>query len=171
MISGNMRAGKSTLARQLAKRYGGTRVGFGEAIRQRAAELGLPDGRLSWQQLGEAWVDSDPESLCNTVMASAKGQAVVILDGVRHQRILQILQTKSIGRQSMLIFVDTALEICRTRLDSDGISEEVLEQVLTHSTELEMPALRRSASLVVDGARNYAELFIVLDAIIIGGDR
>lgn len=54
MIAGGVRSGKSTLARELAQRYAGTRVAFGDIVRQRTAALGLPGERRFWQQVADS---------------------------------------------------------------------------------------------------------------------
>src|SRR5712691_11035449 len=139
MVAGQVRSGKSTLARHLAARYDGLRVGFGDVVRQRTSLLGLPGERRFWQQVGEQWVASDPAGLCDEVMAPAEGRSVVIVDGVRHEHVYRMLKARAAGRRPVLIFVDAAMEVCRSRLASDGVTEEVIDEVLGHSTESELP--------------------------------
>lgn len=171
MIAGRVRSGKSTLARHLAARYDGLRVGFGDLVRQRTSLLGLPGERRFWQQVGEQWVTADSAGLCDAAMAPAEGSPIVIVDGVRHEHIYRMLKARAAGRRPVLIFVDTAMEVCRFRLASDGVTEEVIDEVLGHSTESELPLLRRSADFVVDGTRDAAEALVVLDDLIGGAGQ
>lgn len=172
MIAGQVRSGKSTLARHLAERYDGLRVGFGDLVRQRTSTLGLPDERRFWQQVGEQWVAGDPGGLCDMVLTSVEGRPTVILDGVRHAHIYSLLKARAAGRRPVLIFVDTEMDVCRDRLASDGMDEDIIDQVLGHSTESELPLLRRVADFVVDGTQDAAEVFVILDALIgSGGDQ
>ena len=168
LIAGPVRSGKSTLARSVTEQFAGMRVGFGDAVRQRARSLGLPDERSFLQQVGEEWVARDPGGLCDTVLASAAGQALVVVDGVRHRRVHDLLRARAEGRRVVLVFVDADVGVRRDRLASDGISDEAIDRVLGHSTETELPWLRDSADLVADGTRDTAQVLVALEALIIG---
>lgn len=168
MIAGGVRSGKSTLARELAQRYAGTRVAFGDIVRQRTAALGLPGERRFWQQVGEEWVARDPDGLCDMVMTAAQGQSRVILDGLRHMQIYRLLLARAGTRMPVLVFVDTAADVRRRRLLADKLDEQAVEQILDYSTEGELPLLRRAADLVVDGTQDAATMFASFDDLIGG---
>lgn len=169
MIAGGVRSGKTKLAREIAARYDGVRVSFGDVVRERTLELGLPDERQFWQQVGEQWVGSEPESLCQLVMAPTAGWPVVVVDGVRHVKILGHIQASAKSRQSVLIFVDTAIEVRRARLASDQTDDGIIVGILGHSTESELPFLLRAADFVVDGTRDYSLVLPALDAFVQDG--
>lgn len=169
MVAGSMRSGKSTLARRIVERFGGVRVGFGDAVRRRAQELGLPRERRLLQQIGEEWVACDPEGLCDAVLASSAGQAMVVVDGVRHQHIHGMLRERAQGRRVILIFVDTGIGVRRDRLAVDGVKGEAIDTLLNHSTENELPLLREVADIVADGTRDAAQVLAALEGLIAGG--
>src|SRR6266851_9025562 len=94
LIAGPVRSGKSTLAKRIAEQFGGMRVGFGDTIRRRAQALGLPDERTFLQQVGQEWVNKDPGGLCDTVLAPSTGEALVVVDGVRHRQVHSLLRAR-----------------------------------------------------------------------------
>jgi cytidylate kinase len=165
---GPVRSGKSTLARSLVERFGGVRVGFGDAVRQRTVALGLPDERRFWQQVGEDWVASDPEGLCNAVLASTAGQARVVVDGVRHWHVYGLLRARPDDRRVILAFVDADVQARRARLARDGITAATVDSVLHHSTEKELLRLREVADIVLDGTKDVKHVLPVLEALLTG---
>lgn len=169
LVAGPMRSGKSTLARGIIERFGGIRVGFGDAVRRRAQESALPIERRLLQQIGEDWVTHDPEGLCDVVLAPSAGQAMVVVDGVRHERVHGVLRQRAQGRRAMLIFVDADVCVRRDRLALDGIKDEAIEPLLNHSTEKELPLLREAADIVVDGTTDTNQALAALEALIAGG--
>jgi cytidylate kinase len=169
LIAGPVRSGKSTLARRVAERFGGIRVGFGDAVRKRTQTLGLPDERSFWQQVGEDWVSRDPRGLCDAVLASAAGEALVVVDGLRHRSVHDLLLARAERQRVVLVFVDADVSVRRDRLASDGISGEAMGQVLSHSTEAELAWLRDRADIVADGTGDAAQVLLALGALINGG--
>jgi dephospho-CoA kinase len=164
MIAGPVRAGKSTFAGNIVKRFGGMRVSFGDAVRRRTRALGLPDDRNGWQQVGEEWVTQDPEGLCDAVMTPSAGEALVVVDGVRHRRIYNLLRARAQDQRVLLVFVDADEQTRRSRLALDGIDDGAIEHILTHSTEQELPWLRDSADIVIDGTRDASQVLSDLEA-------
>lgn len=68
----------------------------------------------------------------------------------------------------VLVFVDTAADVRRRRLLADKLDEQAVEQILDHSTEGELPLLRRAADFVVDGTQGAATMFASFDDLIGG---
>lgn len=151
LVVGPVRYGKSTLTRYISRRLGVTPVAFGDAIRERARALGLPADRASWQRVGERWVDEDPRGLSDTVLAPVREQPLVVVDGVRHWTVYDLLRSLAGDRHVALIYVDADLATRRARLEADGVCGAAAEEVLAHSTETELPMLRAAADIVADG--------------------
>ncbi|SRR6266496_1222905 len=170
LIAGPTRSGKSTLAKSIAERFGGVRVGFGDAVRRRVQALGLPIERRFLQQVGEDWVARDPGGLCDAVLTPSAGEAVVVVDGVRHRSVHGLLRARAQGRRAVLVFVDADVLVRRARLALDGINDEAIDEVLNHSTEKELPLLREAADIVVDGTRDTTQALVALEALIAGGE-
>jgi cytidylate kinase len=166
LIAGSVRSGKSTLAKRIVERFGGVRVGFGDAVREAAAELGLPANRESWQRVGEEWVARDPSGLCDTALAPAAGQPRVVVDGVRHQYVYDLLRMRAGECRVVLIFVDADIRIRRNRLADDGIRGADLDRVLAHATEKDLPGLREAADIVADGTGDATQVLAALGTMI-----
>jgi predicted kinase len=171
LIAGPVRSGKSTLAKHVVERFGGIRVGFGDAVRQRTRMLGLPDERSFWQQVGEEWVTSDAEGLCDATLAPAAEETLVVVDGLRHRSVYDLLRARAGGRRVVLVFVDADVSVRRDRLAADriSVSDAAIGQVLTHSTEAELPWLRGRADIVTDGTRDASLVLDALAALIADG--
>jgi cytidylate kinase len=169
LIAGPVRSGKSTLARRIADRFGGIHVSFGEAVRQRTQVMGLPDQRGFWQRVGEEWVAKDPQGLCDVVLGSTAGNALVVVDGVRHRRVHDLLQANAESRRVVMVFVGADLSVRHDRLASDGLSDEAISRVLSHSTEAELSWLRGRADIVADGTGDASEVLGALEILIAGG--
>lgn len=170
LVAGPMRSGKSTLATRIIERFGGVRLGFGDAVRRRARALGLPDERSSLQQVGEEWVAGDPGGLCDAVLAPAAGETLVVIDGVRHEHVYGLLRARAPGRHVLLVFVNADVSVRRNRLALDGISDQAIDLALNHSTEKELPLLREAADIVVDGTMDTAKVLVALEALLVGGE-
>ncbi|MFI0409202.1 AAA family ATPase [Actinomadura sp. 3N508] len=151
IVAGSVRSGKSTFARRVVDRSGGVCVGFGDVVRSRAAELGLPAERRSWQHVGEEWVRSDPVGLCEQVLSPVVHAPRIIVDGVRHIEVYALLVRRAQGRKTVLVFVDAEPRIRRRRLLRDAFDQPGLDEIMAHSTESELPELRGMADLLVDG--------------------
>ena len=170
LVAGPMRSGKSTLARSIIERFGGVRLGFGDAVRRRAQALGWPDERSSLQQVGEEWVAGDPGGLCDAVLAPAEGETLVVVDGVRHEHVHGLLRERAHGRRVMLVFVNAGVSVRRNRLALDGISDQAIDLALNHSTEKELPLLREAADIVVDGTMDTAKVLVALEGLLVGDE-
>ena len=166
LIAGPMRSGKSTFAHHVVGQFGGVRVSFGGAIRRRALALGRTAGRTSLQQVGEQWVANDPAGLCDDVMAPVAGRPQVVVDGVRHMHVYNLLKARAKNRRVMLVFVDTDPDIRRVRLRADEADDATVNAIMAHSTESELPFLRDVADLVIDGAGNAAWALSALAAML-----
>jgi predicted kinase len=170
LVAGPMRSGKSTVARRIVERFGGVRLGFGDVVRRRAQALGLQDDRSSLQRVGEEWVTRDPGGLCDAVLTPSAGEAVVVVDGVRHQHVHGLLRARARGRRVVLVFVDADISVCRDRLALDGISDEAIDRALNHSTEKDLPLLREAADIVVDGTIDSVQALVALEALLAVGE-
>jgi hypothetical protein len=170
LIAGPVRSGKSTLANRVVEQFGGIRVGFGDAVRQRTQIIGLPAERGFWQQVGEEWAGRDPAGLCAAVLSPAAGQALIVVDGVRHRSVHDLLRASAEDRRVVMVFVDAHVGVRRDRLASDGISVEAMSGVLSHSTEKDLPWLRARADIVADGTKDVAPVLGALGALIAGSE-
>jgi hypothetical protein len=144
------------------------RVGFGDAVRERIRTQHLPDRRHNWQQVGEQWVEADPVGLCDVVLAPVLSSARLVVDGVRHETVLSILRARFSRRRLLLAYVHAGEETLRHRLAADGLDSAAVDDVLYHSTEHGLPAMREAAEIVVDGEQSVDVALSRLKACLLG---
>lgn len=142
-LAGKARSGKSTLAAGLAGRLGGTVAAFGDAVRRRAADLGLDStDRATLMDLGQQWATEDPGGLSDEVLGSENTRpGLLIVDGVRHLRVLGELKRRV--PRFYLVYLSAG----------DGVLTSRLKGQLdprTHPSEQEIPLLAAHAQVQID---------------------
>lgn len=160
-VSGPIKSGKSTLARALGRALGWKVCGFGDAVRAEARRRGITESRATLQALGEELVAHDSAGLCGAALAQAEwvAGAEVVIDGVRHRRVLEDLWSLVRPAELMLVYVNVPDSVRVERASPSGISPEALWAMDQHSTEVEVrTALRRLADLEVDGCQPVEDL-------------
>lgn len=157
-LAGHARSGKSTLAAALADRLGACVVSFGDAVRTRAATMGLdPSDRTVLMDLGQSWVTSDPSSLCREVLGPEETRPeILIVDGLRHLSILTELR-RSVSYFS-LVFLSTPDEVLNSRLD--GPTDPRI-----HPSEHDVPLLAHLADIRLNA---LAPVPILVDTVVAG---
>jgi cytidylate kinase len=157
-IAGLMASGKSAISRAVAAELGWPRVSFGDEIRAVARERGRGGGLPELQAIGAELVAQDPNALCRRVLNSSgweRGMPLIV-DGVRHVTVLEMLRGIVAPQPMYLVLVETPVETRRARLRDRGVVD--LDVVMAHSTErdaaIRLPAL---ADLVVSGDRDAHE--------------
>lgn len=159
-VAGGIGSGKSELSRALARSTGGVILSFGDYIRTEAERRGVEPTRESLQQLGGHLINElgAPE-LVRRVLSEHSQAEVLIVDGVRHLDVNEAL--KKMASQYLLVFVDVDDETRRRRLVEREGHEVDLAAIDQHSTEREVPELRKHAAAVVDGGDNAAAAKLV----------
>ena len=92
--------------------------------------------------IGHEWACTAPEELCDTVLGQLVPAPLIVVDGVRHVIVHQLL-VERIG-DFHLVFVDCPEALLLSRLP-DGIDPR------QHPSEADIPQLGRRADIVVDG--------------------
>ena len=141
-VAGYSRSGKSTFAAELAARVGGVVVSFGDVVRARAAASGLdPTDRVTLMEVGHTWASDDPAGICAAVLAGTAAADVVIIDGIRHDKVLEVLHRHP-GFQ--LVFLATPDDLLANRLGGAVDPRR-------HPSERDVAHLEHLADVVVDG--------------------
>lgn len=112
-LAGGAGSGKSTVARAIADRLGAHVAGFGDFVRHLAAEAGEGTSRADLQRLGQSCVDMNPGEFVHEFLAwAAPPQGPLVIDGVRHHAVDQVLRAwaASNGRDYALVLIDTAIQ-------------------------------------------------------------
>jgi len=156
-FAGRIGSGKSTISRMISQILGWPCLSFGDCVRTIAKERGLSVDRESLQKLGQSLIDTDCEGFCKRVLSSygnTKSQSVVV-DGIRHTKVINTLKQLINSNDFVLIFVDTPENILLKRLDSEkNLNKKQLKELESHATEAEVNnAIRGLADLIVDGSK------------------
>jgi dephospho-CoA kinase len=159
-FSGGIGSGKSALSDVVARALGWPRASFGDYVRSVASQRGLAATRETCQALGQELIDSDTSGFCEAVLASvgwSPGSPVVV-DGIRHLRVLDIL-AGMVGPSGLtLVFVDTPRGAREGRLKTRDGHTQPLDVLERHATEFEVARLRERSDLILDGERPVKQL-------------
>jgi dephospho-CoA kinase len=137
-FAGRIGVGKSAISSLLASKLGWKRTSFGNYIRSVAGERGDEPVREVLQRIGEELVANDPEGLCRSVLKTVewKSGEPIIIDGIRHLRILSILRELVQPQPLCFIYLDAQEEIRKERLaDRKNGDLASLASIDAHSTE------------------------------------
>lgn len=159
-FSGGIGSGKSALSSELARALGCPRASFGDYVRSVARQRGLASTRETYQSLGQELVDADASGFCEAVLTSVgwKPGSPVIMDGIRHIRVLDILAEIVRPSELTLVFVDTPRESRENRLKVRDGQTQSLDTLERHATEVEIARLRERAHLVLNGEQSVDQL-------------
>ncbi len=160
-FSGPIASGKSSLSDALAKSLGCDRVSFGAHVRKRAQSLGKGENRDALQAIGEQLIEQDAEGFCRAVLADAKWEPgkPLIVDGVRHAEVAELLRKLVFPSAFRLVFVKTTREMRLDRLKIRSGSHQELKKCEKHSTEQQVEtALAKLADITLDGNKPVDEI-------------
>jgi adenylate kinase family enzyme len=170
IFSGASRVGKTSLARKVASALGVSSASFGDYVRSQATLL-LNERMATRQQLqdiGQKLVMENPELLCCRVLAAGgftPGRPM-ILDGLRHFRLVPVLQKMSPGAVLKLVYVEATQDLRIDRWDGE-ITRSELANVDSHPVEAELMDIRDNADLIVDTRQGLEQCFrIVIEWIV-----
>jgi dephospho-CoA kinase len=153
---GPIGSGKSSVSKAFAARIGAGWNSFGNTVKQIVDEAGLPLTRETLQRVGEELVQKNPTEFCNRVISGAQlGSATpVVIDGIRHISILELLRSLIFPRSFACIYVESPLQLRLQRVKQrDGVSVERLAVLEKHSTEVEVQKqLRDRADLIIQNS-------------------
>ena len=160
-IVGKIRSGKSSLSRSLADDLKWPCVSFGDQVRCVAQQRGLDNSREALQEVGEDLVEKEPRKFCEAVLAQADWQPgqSLILDGIRHLKIVEILRFLVRPSVLRLVYIKASDRLRESRLVGEIHDRRDLNRIEHHSTEVQVGTiLPNLADLVVDGARPLDDL-------------
>lgn len=156
IISGGICSGKSLVAASLSQELHCPIGSFGDAVRSVATARGVEHTRAHLQALGEEMVESRPEELCQAMLSLADWPSTsnLIVEGMRHKHIMDILRSLVLPSTSHLVFLDVPRSVRQDRLRlRDGIGD--LAELEKHSTERQvLKELVETADHRIDGDRD-----------------
>lgn len=160
-FAGKIGSGKTTLSAAVAEALNWPRVGFGDYVRGVARQRGLEESRKVLQQIGASLVEN-PDKFCRSLLEQVDwkpGQHLVV-DGIRHAKIIDALRRVTEPSRVFLVFVKVAEKVRRKRLLNDGATgKQAAPEYESHTTEADVKAvLPAMADLVVDGTLPVPDL-------------
>jgi cytidylate kinase len=160
-FSGGISSGKSTLSKSVANSLDIVRVSFGDRVRAIAREMGLSESREQLQALGESLIDKDLNQFCLSVLAQAEWRSSqsLIVDGIRHLQVLEMLRKLVDPLPMLLVYVRTEEAVRAERqLRREGMEQKQLQYIDNHSTETQVHnVLQNHSDLTVDGSQSVEE--------------
>ena len=161
-FAGRIGAGKSSVAKALADHLGWKLASFGAYVRTVASSRGLSLSRETLQAIGEELEAADATALCRAVLdaASWKPEEPLVIEGIRHVRVLEILKTIVVPHHLVFVYLEADEERRRSRLRDRGSGEaDRLDAVEAHPTEKDvLTNLPKLADLVLSSASGLSEL-------------
>lgn len=156
-FSGPIQSGKSTVSEELGRILRVPVASFGGYVRDQAkarftesTSAGPVEDRRRLQELGQELLDTHgAEKFCRSVLIAAgwtEGQSLVV-DGVRHTAILKAL--RRLG-YCYLVYLDVDPTRRRAGLLASGYTDEDIEAMIAHPTELELRDLKKKADLILE---------------------
>jgi len=152
VLASRIGGGKSTLAHALSKLSGFPIFSFGQYVKEIAVTRNIALSREALQNLGEQLVTDDPESFTRSALCGVNFSVGLIIDGLRHQSVIE--QIRRLARQVsvVLVFVQTDRQVRIDRLQARGMSVYEIERADNHIMERFLEeTLIPVANVVVDG--------------------
>lgn len=160
-IAGRIASGKSTVTSAVSGALHWRAFHFGSYVRALAEEMGLGEAQRDLQDLGQRLVSRDPLEFTRGFLAKSawkKGESVVI-DGLRHNEVLQSLQGLTSPAEVLLIYLVADYQTRLTRFLARGRgSRAQFDEVEEHPVERQATVLEDRADLILDGRLPIPEL-------------
>jgi hypothetical protein len=151
-LAGSPASGKTTVSRIVASAAGARHVGFGDLVRARVREQGLPDHRTAWQQVGsQLRAELGPGGLVSAALTHAgldQHDVPVVWDGVRHVDVVAALQTLYRPRRVVLVALRPPEPARRARFLVEARTEAQLKSWEQHESERHLVELFAIADIV-----------------------
>lgn len=160
-ISGRICSGKSFAANLIKDEFGFPVASFGGYLKNYCEKSNLPIDRETLQNVGEAFIKTEPDKFLINVISFSIGHANrIIIEGVRHKSIFNAVN--QLAEAHMAIFLDARLEVRYERYskrnkDSDKV--KTFEQFVlfdNHTVELEIESLKNHCDITIDSTKDYS---------------
>lgn len=160
-FSGKIGSGKTTLSAAVAKALNWPCASFGDYVREVARRQGIETSRKMLQEIGALLVEN-PDEFCLSLLEQygwKPGQHLIV-DGIRHAKIIYALRKVTEPSRVFLIFVEVDEKVRKKRLlNHKDIGKQRDPELESHVTETDVKtALPTMADLLVDGTRPVPDL-------------
>lgn len=161
-VGGGIGAGKTAVVRALAEHLRAVTASFGDFVRGQAAARAIEPTRDNLQALGAQLKNHHGDwEFARMVLGDAPIDATVVVDGIRHVEIADMIERIVAPRRFYLVFLDVTDAVRASRTEGDRPEEATrLLALATHSTESQVRdgQLRARADLMVDATAPIAEV-------------
>jgi dephospho-CoA kinase len=158
-FSGKRASGKSTLSRRVANRIASHYLSFGDYVRTEASKRGLNDSITNLQLIGEELMKY-PKNFCKDILNSWNRKENLVIDGIRHEIILNCLREIVSPSNLYLIYIETEEDVRILRLQNRGESLTDSYSLDSHSTEQDVKnKLKMCADLIVNNSETEDDSF------------
>lgn len=160
-ISGRISSGKSYAAKLIAKQFGFPIASFGSYLKYYCEKNNLQTDRETLQNLGDNFIQTNPQLFLNNVIAYSIGKSnSIIIEGVRHKIIFDTV--KHLADKSISVFIDadqkTRYERYYKRNKESDRTKDYNQFLIsdTHSVELEIESLKPLCDIIINSATDYS---------------
>ncbi len=161
-ITGKIHSGKSTLAKKISHNLDIPIVSFGGYLKEFSLQNNLPTDRDSLQNLGNNRILDNPELFIDNVLTSHSDTQIIIVEGIRHYKVLQYLD--QIYTQSLFIFLNVPFDERYDRYINNEIfklknlSKEEFYKIDNHEVECEINSLEEKCEIVLNSEYQINDL-------------
>jgi dephospho-CoA kinase len=147
-VAGAIGSGKTSVAGVIREATGAPVVSFSRALRDLAVVRRLAPTRETLQSLGPELVEREPHEFCYSVLRQANWtDGDLVIDGLRHASIREILKSIVAPVRLWTIYVDASFPTRRGRVLAES-GEDVLGLWESQASEKFLTELRGSADVV-----------------------
>lgn len=153
-IIGRISVGKSSIAKALSQSTGIPNTSFGAFLVKYSSLNNLAIDRKALQDLGENFINMDSKKFLAMVLESVPNSNKIILEGIRHQVILNEL--KAVSKKCFLIYIDASAKTRFNRYagrQKEGDTKLNFQEFLEkdkHIVESEIESLKSCCDLIIN---------------------
>lgn len=165
-ISGRISAGKSYASNLINQQLNFPVASFGRYLVDYCIKSGLGTDRLTLQDVGENFINTDPELFLENVINHFIGKSdTIIIEGIRHKVIFESI--KKLTQNYLSIFIEADQQTRYSRYfnrnkDSDQV--KTYEQFLisdNHIVELEIESLKPMCDIIFDTTKDHKDELVL----------
>ena len=160
-ICGRICSGKSYVADLIASEFSFPVASFGSYLKFYCEKNNLPTDRKYLQNLGQNFAEKEPiQFVINVIDHFIGNRNAIIIEGIRHHSIFEIINTLS--ENTMSIFVDADQETRYNRYVQRKKNSDKLKtpsqfiKLDNHPVEIEIESLKPLCDIVVDSTEDYS---------------
>jgi dephospho-CoA kinase len=155
-LAGGIATGKSTLARELVRRFAGSTVrAFGDVVRRKAAQDGRGQDRATLQEIGLQLIADGWPTFVDLLLADIQPvhDSTLIIDGIRHVEAIAEIRRR---------FPTTPVRVVFMRLDALTTEARLIVrdggvEGLEHTVEADVWRIEQMADLIIDARQSIEE--------------